>query len=93
MSDSSAARDQRSSSMSEPPAESGSEDRRGTLERTVPTLAEPIRRTGFWAAIVAPFLYLPVLFNGLGTWLEALAFLLLISVNVVALYVGHAYRR
>ncbi|MWV38250.1 hypothetical protein GRS80_00210 [Natrialba sp. INN-245] len=93
MSDSPAPGDRGSSSVSGPPVESGNDDRRKMLERVVPTLAEPIRRAGFWTAIVAPFLYFPVLFNGLGTWLELLFFLGLLSVNVLALYVGHTYRR
>ncbi|WP_247001671.1 hypothetical protein [Halosolutus gelatinilyticus] len=66
---------------------------RGVLERTVPSLATPIRRTGFWAAIVLPFLYVPLLATGLSSSSETMTFLALLAVNLVALYVGHAHRR
>ncbi|RQH00496.1 hypothetical protein [Natrarchaeobius oligotrophus] len=92
MSDSSAAQTKRSARPGE--ASTGQrEDERGRLERTVPNLAEPIRKTGFWTAIVIPFLYVPILLNGLATWLESTAFLGLLLTNLLALYVGHAHRR
>lgn len=65
----------------------------GTLEDVVPSLAEPIRKAGFWAAIGLPLLYLPVLANGLSSSLEGALFLGLVALNLVALYVGHAHRR
>ncbi|WP_207890186.1 hypothetical protein [Natrarchaeobius chitinivorans] len=93
MSDSSTARDRPNSTVSDPKTEGESGTERKTLERVVPPLAEPIRRAGFWTAIVIPFLYVPVLANGLTTWLESSLFLCLLVINVLALYVGHAYRR
>ena len=63
------------------------------LERTVPELADSIRKTSFWAAIVLPFLYVPILIHGLTSWVLSTAFLLLLAVNLVALYVGHYHRR
>ena len=63
------------------------------LERTVPHLAGSIRKTGFWAAIVLPFLYVPILLYGLTSWVLSTAFLLLLALNLVALYVGHSHRR
>ncbi|ELY44013.1 hypothetical protein C494_18018 [Natronorubrum bangense JCM 10635] len=65
----------------------------GTLEKIVPSLAGPIRTTGFWGAIVLPILYLPVLITGLSTSFEASLFLGLIILHLLALYVGHAHRR
>ncbi|AGB39243.1 hypothetical protein [Natronococcus occultus] len=69
------------------------QDRGGVLDRLVPTLADSIRRASFWTAIVLPFLYVPLLATGLSTASETATFLALLGVNLVALYVGHAYRR
>lgn len=66
---------------------------RGTLERISPTLAKPIRRIGFWIAIVLPVVYVPFLVTGLSTASETVWFLGLLTVNLVALYVGHAYHQ
>lgn len=66
---------------------------RNTLERISPTLADPIRRIGFWIAIVLPFLYVPLLATGLSTAAETMTFLGLVTVNLVALYVGHAHQQ
>ncbi len=63
------------------------------LERTLPHVAGEIRKAGFWAAIVLPFLYLPLLVFGLNTWLHSTAFLVLLVVNLGALYVGHYHRQ
>lgn len=65
----------------------------GSLEEIAPSLATPIRKTGFWAAIVLPFLYVPVLANGLSSSRETAVFLVLLIVNLVALYIGHAHRQ
>lgn len=62
-----------------------------TLETITPTFAAPIRKAGFWGAIVLPVVYLPVLATGLSTSLELGLFLGLVAVNLAALYVGHAY--
>lgn len=94
MSDSSATPDQRSSineSITERAGENGDEQR--LLERRVPTLASRIRKAGFWAAIVLPFLAVALLLNGLSTPLETLAFLGVLGIDLLALYVGHAHRR
>lgn len=63
------------------------------LEQQVPHLAESIRKTSFWAAIVLPVCYVPLLAFGLGSRLESTAFLFLLGCNLLALYVGHSYRR
>lgn len=66
---------------------------RSVLERVSPTLAPSIRRIGFWTAIVLPFLYVPLLAIGLSTASETATFLGLLTVNLVALYVGHAHQQ
>lgn len=66
---------------------------RGFLERTVPPLAAQIRAASFWSAIVLPFLYVPLLTRGLTTAGETATFLGLLTVNLLALYVGRSHRR
>lgn len=63
------------------------------LETVAPTLAKPIRKAGFWGAIVLSVVYLPVLANGLSSSLEFGVFLGVLGVHLGALYVGHAHRR
>lgn len=46
----------------------------------------------FWVAVAVPFLYLPLVFRGLETRSELLAFAALVAVNVVALKLGHHHR-
>ncbi len=73
--------------------DSGPETDRRMLERTVPQAADSIRKAGFWTAIVLPFLYVPLLFYGLDSWVESTAFLTVLAVNLAALYVGHYHGR
>ncbi len=87
-----ATHDRRSSTSREPPSEARSTDE-GTLEEFSPTLAKPVRVVSFWAAIVLPFLYVPLLATGLSDSAETLAFLGLLALNLLAFYVGHSYRR
>ncbi|MCU4740210.1 hypothetical protein OB955_02755 [Halobacteria archaeon AArc-m2/3/4] len=63
-----------------------------TLERITPMLAKPIRVTSFWTAIVLPFLHVPLLATGLTGSAETLTFLGLLTLNLLALYVGHSHR-
>lgn len=70
-----------------------SQNDRRPLERLVPHLIDAVRKTGFWTAIVLPFLYVPLLATGLSTAAETLTFLALLGSNLVALYVGHTYRQ
>ncbi|WP_233203896.1 hypothetical protein [Halegenticoccus soli] len=52
----------------------------------------PLRALCFWAAIALPFLYVPLLLDGLkGS--APLVFVGLLSANLVALYVGRAHKR
>ena len=83
---------QRPTAAKDDPTETGEYDSR-FLERTVPELADSIRKTSFWAAIVLPFLYVPILIHGLTSWVLSTAFLLLLAINLVALYLGHYHRR
>lgn len=54
---------------------------------------QPARAIAFWSAIALPFLHLGLLINGLSTPAEIVVFMGLLAVNLVALYVGHSYRR
>jgi hypothetical protein len=64
----------------------------GPLARVESGLAQPVKQIAFWAAIVLPFLHVPlVLATGLATVPTAAAFVLLLAFNVLALLVGHAY--
>ena len=58
------------------------------------TLARPLEFVGFWAAVALPFLYVPLLVQTrLQTPAETAIFLALLGLNVVALIVGHSYKR
>ncbi|MCU4926986.1 hypothetical protein OB905_13505 [Halobacteria archaeon AArc-dxtr1] len=56
-------------------------------------LKRPAQFLSFWLAIALPFVHLPLLTQGLGDLTTLVAFLVLLSVNVVALYVGHGYKQ
>jgi hypothetical protein len=57
-------------------------------------LAGPLQFVGFWAAIALPFLYVPLLVETqLQTTAETATFLVLLGLNVLALLVGHSYKR
>ncbi|MFP8954637.1 hypothetical protein ACLI4Z_16970 [Natrialbaceae archaeon A-arb3/5] len=53
----------------------------------------PAQFLSFWIAIALPFVHLPLLAQGLGNPRITLAFLVLIGVNVLALYLGHGYNQ
>jgi len=57
---------------------------------TVRSAARNLRGVSFWAAIVLPIIYLPLLSGGL-TGGEALLFVALIAVNAGAFVLGHDY--
>lgn len=61
-----------------------------TVQRT---MAEGVRAIGFWLAIVVPFLYLPLLVDGIGSPSEMEPFVGLLVLNVLALVGGHGHRR
>lgn len=56
------------------------------------TAMAPVRFLAFWTAVALPFLYVPLLFDGL-TSSRFLVFVVLVAINVVALVVGHNHRR
>lgn len=56
-------------------------------------LTTPVEMVSFWLAIALPFLYLPLLVAGVTTDGELLSVFVLVGANVLALVVGHGYRR
>lgn len=56
------------------------------------TALQPLKGAAFWAAIALPFLHLPLLVTGLESRTTLLAFVALVALNVVALFVGHPHR-
>ncbi len=63
------------------------------VRRLASTLRSPAQFLSFWIAIALPFLYVPLLVNGLGSAPVALAFVTLLTLNVFALYIGHGYNQ
>lgn len=57
------------------------------------SLKGPVQFTSFWLAIGLPFVHVPLLARGLGSRYVSLAFFTLLSLNVLALYVGHGYNQ
>lgn len=56
-------------------------------------LRRPVEALAFWAAVVLPFVYLPLLVGGFETTTGLLLFAGLLLANVVALLVGHDHKR
>jgi hypothetical protein len=65
----------------------------GSVERSslLAFVARPLKWGAFWAAVVLPFLHLPLLATGLESQSSTLAFLALVGLNVVALFAGHPH--
>lgn len=57
------------------------------------SLVQPLARIAFWAAIVLPFLYLPLLATGLNSGAETAAFVALLACNGLAIVLGQQYRQ
>jgi hypothetical protein len=57
----------------------------------VELVSGPLKRLAFYAAIVLPFLHLPLLVTGLKSDTVTIAFGALLVLNVVAILVGHYY--
>lgn len=51
----------------------------------------PIEAVAFWAAVVMPFVYVPLLLAGVETSAEQVAVAALVAVHVVVLIVGRRY--
>lgn len=56
-------------------------------------LEGPAQFLSFWVAIALPFVHVPLLAQGLGDSSVRLTFLLLLGLNVLALYLGHGYNQ
>lgn len=61
--------------------------------RLVRSIKGPMQFLSFWVAIALPFIYFPLLTQGLGDPTVTLTFFVLLLVNVFALYLGHGYNR
>jgi hypothetical protein len=57
------------------------------------TLTTPLEVVGFWSAIALPFLYVPLLFNGISSQGELLTFVGLLALNLAALLAGHSHKQ
>ncbi|WP_435334195.1 hypothetical protein [Haloarchaeobius sp. TZWWS8] len=57
------------------------------------TLLSPVRTASFWLAVALPFAHLSLLASGIETPAETQAFLVLLSLNLLALVAGHGHRR
>ena len=53
-------------------------------------LGATVRGMSFWAAILLPLVYLPLLLGGLGSQ-TGFVFLGLLALNLIALFVGHTH--
>ena len=62
----------------------------GPLSPAVPTARSAVRWVGFWASVVLPAAYPPILFAMNGTTLLA-TLLVLVVVNIGCLIAGHQY--
>jgi hypothetical protein len=74
---------------SSPDTQSGSKSRHWLVR----TLKRPTQFLAFWTAITLPFVHVPLLARGLGDPGVLLVFVLLLTTNVVALYVGHGHNQ
>ncbi len=54
-------------------------------------LVRSFEAAAFWSAIALPFLHVPLLLAGLNTTAEQVAFVSLLTLNVLALVVGHSH--
>ena len=61
----------------------------GLAQLLTQTFVPSFERTAFWTAVVLPFLYVPLLFGGIHTSGELVAFAVLLAINLLALYLGH----
>lgn len=65
---------------------------RPPFRQGIALVAVPLRFVGFWLAVALPFLYLPLLYDGL-TGQQAIIFGALLALNVAALVAGHSHRQ
>jgi len=62
-----------------------------SLVRFAADLKDGVAGIAFWTAIVLPFLHLPLLASGLQNSSVVAAFLVLLTLNVVAALIGHRH--
>ena len=60
--------------------------------RSLSLLRRQLQAAGFWVAVALPFLHVPLLLSGLDTATDTWLFVALISLNLLALVIGHGYR-
>jgi hypothetical protein len=60
--------------------------------RSLSLLRRQVQAAGFWVAVAMPFLHVPLLLSGLDTATDTWLFVALISLNLLALVIGHGYR-
>jgi hypothetical protein len=63
------------------------------IGRLAGTVLTPIRIVGFWTAVALPFLHVPLLATGLDSGQETAAFVLLLTLNLLALFLGYPHRQ
>ncbi|MBZ6495695.1 hypothetical protein [Natrinema longum] len=73
------------------PSDPETELLREYADRIRRSLKGPAQFLSFWIAIALPFIHLPLLSQGLGDPTVTLTFVVLLAVNVLALYAGHGY--
>lgn len=56
-------------------------------------IARSLEAVAFWSAIALPFLYVPLLVNGVGTSAQLTAFLTLLAFHALAIVGGYRYNR
>lgn len=56
-------------------------------------LSDRVRAAGFWSAIALPFVYLPLVIDGLETVDGSLLFAGLVALHLVSLFVGRGHGR
>lgn len=79
-------------SVFDPPLQKDDLEYASALHRGYDFARRVLRLVGFWAAVSLPFLHVPLLFAGLDSSADLLAFGVLFGSNLVALLVGHEYR-
>jgi hypothetical protein len=55
------------------------------------TLLRPLEAAGFWAAVALPFVYVPLILQGLDTSTAQVTVAVLIAAHLVALVLGRTY--
>lgn len=59
--------------------------------RSLSLLHRQVQAASFWTAVILPFLHVPLLLSGLDTTTDTSVFVALITLNLLALVLGHGY--